>query len=35
MNFYTKMYMENYYDEWKKQIDVDAENEETVKLGGY
>jgi len=27
--------MENYYDKWKKQIDVDAENEETVKLGGY
>jgi len=35
MNFYTKMYMENYYDKWKKQIDVDAENEETVKLDGY
>jgi len=27
--------MENFYDKWKKQIDVDPENEETVKLGGY
>jgi len=27
--------MENFYEKWKKHVDVDAENKETVKLGGY
>lgn len=33
-NFQTKMYMENFWNKWKKHVGHVKNNENTIKLGG-